>query len=217
MLLPRLFATGLWLAATAASTAMVWAATSIVAADVTDRPPSVVPHHDVVSELESGSPAAETTPTTTAPPPQSSTSTVPSRGRGPVAVSPDASVPDPAPSPSPQPGVTTAPSSPPTTATPPAAALPKPPPASPADPRPTATYSTTGGVVRVACSGLFIELLSAIPTNGYVANVVASGPGNVDVRFIGPGPDVSVKAVCFGQPIRYYEQSPPRRQAPGSS
>ena len=217
MLLSRLFAAGLWLAATVASTAMVWAATSIVAADVTDRPPSVIPHREVMSELASGPAAAETPPTTTAPTPQSPPSTVPTRGRGPVPASPDAPVPDAAPSETPQPGFTTAPfSAPPTTAAPPTGTPPEPRPTSPADPRPTATYSTSGGVVRVACSGFFIELISAIPANGYVADVVASGPGNVDVRFVGPGPDVSVKAVCFGQPIRYYEQSPPRR-APGSS
>jgi hypothetical protein len=67
----------------------------------------------------------------------------------------------------------------------------------------------------VACSGFFIDLVSAIPNSGYAVNVVAGGPANVDVHFVRPGQDVSVKAVCFGQPIRYYDQSPPR-QALGS-
>ncbi len=78
-------------------------------------------------------------------------------------------------------------------------------------PRPTATYSTSGGVVRVACSGFFIELLSAVPSNGYAKQVISAGPGNVDVRFVRSGQELSVKAICYGQPIRYYEQTPPRQ------
>jgi len=69
-------------------------------------------------------------------------------------------------------------------------------------------------VVRVACTGVFIELVSAIPANGYAVNVVADGPENVDVRFVGAGQELSVKAVCSGDPIRYYGPTPPRR-APG--
>jgi hypothetical protein len=71
-------------------------------------------------------------------------------------------------------------------------------------------------VVRVACNGFFIDLISAIPGNGYAVHVLAAGPANVDVHFVGSGQDVSVKAVCFGQPVRYYDQNPPR-QAPGPS
>ena len=67
----------------------------------------------------------------------------------------------------------------------------------------------------MACDGFFIELISAIPSNGYSVKVVAAGPGNVDVRFLRSGRELSVKAACFGQPFRYYEQSPPR-QAPSS-
>jgi len=70
-------------------------------------------------------------------------------------------------------------------------------------------------VVRVSCNGFFIELISAIPSNGYSVTVVASGPANVEVHFIGAGEDLSVKVVCFGQPIRYYDQAPPR-QRPGT-
>jgi hypothetical protein len=75
---------------------------------------------------------------------------------------------------------------------------------------PTGTYSTAGGVVRVSCNGLLISLVSAIPTNGFATNVVAAGPGNVDVHFVRPGQDLSVKAVCFGQPIRYDGAFPTR-------
>jgi len=46
--------TGLWLAASVGSTAVVWAATSIVAAEVTDRPSAVIAHADVVKEVEAG-------------------------------------------------------------------------------------------------------------------------------------------------------------------
>jgi len=70
-------------------------------------------------------------------------------------------------------------------------------------------------VVGVACNGFFIELVSAIPNNGYAVTVVASGPGNVDVRFVGRDEELSVKAFCFGEPIRYYEQSPAANQTPG--
>lgn len=72
-------------------------------------------------------------------------------------------------------------------------------------------------MVRVACNGFYIELLSAIPANGYQVNVVAGGPANVDVRFVGSSGEVSVKAACFGQPFRYYDQNPPPRQAPAPS
>ncbi len=65
-------------------------------------------------------------------------------------------------------------------------------------------------MVRVACSGYFIELISAIPSNGYSVKVVARGPANVEVHFLRSSEDLSVKAVCFGQPIRYYEQDPLR-------
>ena len=117
-----------------------------------------------------------------------------------------------------QPGVTI-PAPPPTNAVLSPAAGPQPapsPPTSKAAPRPTATYSTSGGVVRVACDGFFIELLSAIPATGYAVKEIADGPGNVDVRFVRPGQELSVKAICYGQPIRYYEQTPPR-QTSGST
>ncbi|PZS16505.1 MAG: hypothetical protein DLM54_11105 [Acidimicrobiales bacterium] len=68
-------------------------------------------------------------------------------------------------------------------------------------------------MVSVACNGFFIELTSAIPANGYSVKVVSGGPANVDVHFLATGQDISVKVVCFGQPIRYYDQSPPK-QAP---
>ena len=66
----------------------------------------------------------------------------------------------------------------------------------------------------MACNGFFISLISAIPSSGYAANVVAGGPANVEVHFVRSGQDVSVKAVCFGQPIRYYDLSPPPRPTP---
>ena len=193
----RLLAAALWLTATVMSTAVIWTATSVVAADVTDRPPSVVAHQDVLSELRSDAPAVETTTTSTP-----STSVPPARspGRGSVPAIAEAPVaPQPPP---PPPAVTVAPLPGPTTTAP---AAPNPPPVSPptVPPPQTATYSTSGGVVRVACNGFFIQLVSAIPTNGYAVEVRAAGPGNVDVLFVGPGPDVPVKVVCFGQPIRY--------------
>jgi len=193
-----LFAVGLWLAVTIASTAMVWTATSIVAADVTDRPAPVIAHQEVVSELASALPTSSTTtitrpgPTTTAPP--SGQSSAPPTG--PIAAPTTTQLR--------QPGAPVVPVVVPTTA---ATVTPAPRPITPvttAPPsRPTATYSTNGGVVGVACSGFFIELLSAIPRNGFAVKVVSGGPANVDVRFVGAGQDYPVRAVCFGGPIRY--------------
>ncbi len=203
-----MFTAGLWLAATVTSTAMVWAATSIVAADVTDRPPSAIAHADVVSELASGPSVVTTAPPVTVPTGTGSTTTVPVGGRSGATTGPTTTVR----AQTPQPTVTIAASSPPaTTATTAPAALPATRPAGPTTTvRPSATYSTTGGVVRVACNGFFIDLVSAIPNNGYSVKVVVSGPVNVEVHFVRSGQDVSVKAVCFSQPIRYYDQTPPR-------
>ncbi|HVF13395.1 MAG TPA: hypothetical protein VM942_02280 [Acidimicrobiales bacterium] len=192
-MLSRLFATGLWLAVTVASTAMVWMATSIVAADVTDRPAPVVAHRDVVSEL-----ASVTGPTTTTTVPSETPPTTVPPSRGPVATRPNPAVPVVPTSPTTVPAVTIAPLPPPAVAPPPAT-----PPTTQSPPLPTATYATSGGVVRVACNGVVIELIYAIPGDGYSVKVLASGPGNVDVVFSRPGQRVPVKVVCFGEPIRY--------------
>ncbi|MGI9033734.1 MAG: hypothetical protein ACR2HY_08680 [Acidimicrobiales bacterium] len=209
MALPRLLGAALWLVATLASTAMIWTATSIVAADVTDRPPSVVAHRDVVSELQSGPPATPAPPTSTAP--KLGSPTGPPADRGKASAGPSSTLP--ASSQSPQPG-TANPSPAPVPAAPgPTLSIPAGPPVSQPPSPPTATYSTNGGVVSVACNGFFIELTSAIPANGYSVKVVSGGPANVDVHFLATGQDISVKVVCFGQPIRYYDQSPPK-QAP---
>jgi len=211
MPLSRLLAVGLWLVVTLASTAMVWTATSIVAADVTDRPTPVVAHQEVVSELASGARVATTTPTTlsisTGP-----AATVPPAGRPSSVAAPGVSVPTPGSTPtSSPPGRPTAVAAPAVVPTAPVVTVPAPPPAprpiipvaSQGPTRPTATYSTTGGEVNVACSGILIELVSAIARNGYRVRIVSGGPGNVDVHFVGSGQDMSVKAVCFGEPIRY--------------
>src|SRR5947209_419700 len=50
----RLFAVGLWLCVTAAATTIVWAGTSTVAADLTDRPAPVVPHCDLLDGRRRG-------------------------------------------------------------------------------------------------------------------------------------------------------------------
>lgn len=211
MVLSRVLAVGLWLSVTVASTAMVWAATSIVAADVTDRPSAVVAHADVVSALASAPTVSTTAPaTTTTLRPAGTTTSLAPRGQAPAGAGTTV--------PPRSPVVTVgpvAPLPPPTTALPPPTAPPTPP-TTQAPARPTATYATVGGVVRVACSGLLIDLLYAIPNNGYSVRVPVNGPVNVEVEFVGPGDDVSVKAVCFGQPIRYTEPTPPRR-GPGSS
>jgi len=180
----------MWLGVTAVSTGMVWAATSIVASDVTDRPAPVVAHRDVVNQRASGAagpaPASTTSTTVRRPPPTTTTrpapaTTTPRAGSGTSTTVAHTVAPTPTAPPTTVPATTTTVASP-----------------------ATATFSTAGGSVRVACSNtVFITLVSAIPANGYAVIVYAAGPANVDVHFVGQGQDLSVKAVCFGQPFRY--------------
>ena len=192
--MPRVFAVGLWIVATLISTAIVWTATSTVAADVTDRPAPVVPRRDVVSELATVPSTRATTTTTTPPAPTSTTR-------------PRTTVPRNSPTTAPAPP-TTQPAAPTTTAVarPPATS----PPTTQAPSRPTATFPTAGGVVRVACDGILIQLLSATPADGWSAIVASRGPVNVEVNFVRLGQTATVKAVCFGQPIRYFGDTPAR-------
>jgi hypothetical protein len=191
--MPRLVAVGLWLVATLISTAIVWTATSTVAADVTDRPAPVVPRREVVSELAT---VPSTTTTSTTPAPTTSTTrgvrTTVARNAPTTAAAPP----------------TTRPATPSTTvaAPPPVTTTPTTRPPS----GPTATYPTAGGVVRVMCDGVFIQLLSATPADGWSALVVDRGPITVEVQFVRPGQTATVKAVCFGQPIRYFGDIPLR-------
>jgi hypothetical protein len=185
--MPRLFAVGLWLVATLISTTIVWTATSTVAADVTDRPAPVVPRRDVVSALATVPPT--TTTSTTRPPPATSTTrvvrTTVARNAPTTATSPPTTRP-------PAPATTVA-------APPPATTTTTKPPGGP-----TATYSTAGGVVRVACDGLLIQLLSATPADGWSTVIVSRGPVTVEVHFLRFAQVATVKAACFGQPVRYY-------------
>jgi hypothetical protein len=190
--MPRLFAVGLWLVATLISTAIVWTATSTVAADVTDRPAPVVPRRDVVSALATV--PSTTTSTTTKPPATTSTTRV-------VRTTVARSTPTTAAAPP-----TTRPAAPATTV-----AAPRPVTTTSttrAPSGPTATYPTAGGVVRVVCDGIFIHLLSATPADGWSALVVTGGPLTVEVRFLRLGQVATVKAVCFGQPVRYFGEAP---------
>ena len=200
------------LALAAGAGALGRAGEAIPAAEAVALPAAPAPAPALASASEPGPP-----PSSVAPPPDPAPS-VPSPTPPPVPVpDPAGSAGTPAPTP-PAPARAGAPTAPlppaSTTMTTVAAVAPSPPPASPPTtrpaPRPTATYSTNGGVVRVACSGFFIELLSAVPANGYAMKVLAKGPGNVDVRFTRSGQELSVKAVCYGEPIRYFDQTPSR-------
>src|ERR687893_2610896 len=95
MPLRRFFAVGLWLLVTASATAIVWAGTSTVAADLTDRPPPVVDRGDVVTALESGSPEAKTAPGITTPANDGSPSAGPSGGPGSAPGAPNPQAPGP--------------------------------------------------------------------------------------------------------------------------
>ena len=188
--MPRLVSVGLWLLATLVSTAIVWTATSTVAADVTDRPARVVPRRDVVSALATVPTTAITTTTTrpAAPPPTPRARTTVPRNAPTTAPAPPTTRPAPATTVAPPPPVTT------TTTKAPSG--------------PTATYPTAGGVVRVVCDGILIHLLSATPADGWSVVVVTGGPLTVEVRFLRLGQVATVKAVCFGQPIRYFGDIP---------
>lgn len=205
----RLLAVAIWLCVTASATAIVWTGTSAVVADLTDRPPPVVAHGEVVTALESGASDAKTAPGITTPDASRSTPTVPSDR------------PPPASAGTPAPGSSGAQTAPPGAPTPPPPPPPPPrppsgPPPTQPPPQPTASYSTAGGVVTVACNGyFFIDLISATPRHGYRVDVVSGGPYYVEVHFVRAGQDEPVWAFCLGQPIRTYEQ--PRRQGPGSS
>ena len=205
----RLLAVGLWLGVTAIATAVVWAGTSTVAADLTDRPPPVVAHRDVVEALQPGEPGAKTEPGITTPGAGASTSTVPSGAPRSAAPAGDA----------PAPGASGSPAQPPSVAAPvpsttPPTTRPPSPPTTQAPQRPTATYSTAGGSATVGCTGPFhflAELVSATPANGYAVNVVSAGPYYVEVHFVRPGRDEPLWVYCMGQPIRAYGGFPQGR------
>jgi len=204
--LRRFFALGLWVCVTAVATAIVWAGTSTVAADLTDRPAPLVAHHDVVSALESGDTGTQTAPGITTPEANASAPASPDSS-GSAIGAPGATSSPPPPAATPSPGVV----SPPEPVAPPVTGAPSPP-TTQAPKGPTATYSTAGGMVTVACvNGFFIELVSATPGNGYSAQVVSAGPYYVEVHFVRPGRDEPVWAFCIGQPRRAYGGS----QIPG--
>ncbi|MGH9281356.1 MAG: hypothetical protein ACRD0S_00300 [Acidimicrobiales bacterium] len=192
----RLLTAGIWLATTAAATAMVWTATSVVAGDVTDRPPTVVAPREVAQALRE-----EVTPAGTAPPasapgsPTSTTSRPPEPPPPPVGATQSQA---PAPTLPPSTASTTT-----TTTT-----LPGPTTTLPPAPDPTATFSTSGGVVTAACSGFFIRLVAATPADGYAVEVLDRGPASVHAHFVRrAGQDVRVRLVCFGgRPIRIPDQ-----------
>jgi hypothetical protein len=214
----RLFAVGLWLCVTAAATAIVWAGTSTVAADLTDRPAPVIAHRDVVAALQPGASEPETTPGITTPGKDTSVSSA-STGAPGAPGSPPAAANTEVPGRSGPPGPPPAATTPTPNVTPPTTRQGSPPSAPPTTQppqRPTAAYSTAGGVVTVACNGdFFIELLSATPRNGYAANVVTAGPYYVEVHFVRGGQDDPVWAFCLGQPIRAYGGAPRSPHAPG--
>jgi cytoskeletal protein RodZ len=201
----RYLAAGIWLALTVAATLIVWAAVSVVAADVTDRPAPVVPHRDVVVALQAGSASSSETTTT------ASATTTTTRSARPVPATtatprtPTTSAPGgtgaaggPAVA---APTTTTVATSAPTTRAP---VHPPSPPTTLAPTAGTAAYSNTGGTVAVACSGFnFIRLVTALPNDGFQAVVFSSGPFFVQVNFVGAGGNLPVAAICiFGQPFQ---------------
>ena len=202
----RSLAAGIWLALTVTATVIVWAAVSVVAADVTDRPAPVIAHHDVVVALQR--PTTTTPAATSATAPRNTPSSVSLPiARGPVTTAAARSGPPTTKAPAVLPPATVA--TPPTTKAPP---RPTGATTTVAPPVGTATYATAGGVVAVACTGFnSIRLVAALPNDGFQAIVVLPGPLAVQVTFVAPGRNISVSATCFfGQPLEYTKgQSPP--------
>jgi cytoskeletal protein RodZ len=202
----RYFAAGIWLALTVAATLIVWTAVSVVAADVTDRPAPVVAHHDVIVALAGGSATTTTSTTSGSAPPTTRIiplTTVPRATKSPSPTLPRAAISTPT-----NPVPTTVTPTSPTTRPP---VRPAAPPTTVAPAGATATYSTTGGVLVVACTGYYtIRLVAALPNDGYQALVLTAGPNFVSVDFATSGRSLLVSAACFfGQPFEYTNQSGP--------
>jgi hypothetical protein len=202
----RSIAAGIWLALTVTATLIVWAAVSVVAADVTDRPAPVVAHRDVVVALQAGSGETTTTDTTTTAVPRAAPAATTVAPRVATATTtPERTVVTIAP-PVGQATTTTAPRATTTTTKPPVH-----PPTTPPFAGGTATYSTAGGVVAVGCTGpSSIRLIAALPADGYQALVTPGGTLFVQVNFVSPARTVSVSAVCFfGQPFESEKTTTP--------
>lgn len=198
MPLRRFLTVALWLATTASATGLAWAATSVVAGDVTDRPAPVVAQREVVEALRADPPAVTTPSTTQAPPP--------------ATPDPDPPAPSTAPAepPSPLPAMPTTTVAPPvSTTTAPVAVTTTVPPVAGTPPTPTGAFSSAGGVVTVTCTGFFIRLVTASPADGYAVEVLDRGPATVDVHFSRSGEEVRIRLVCFGGgAIRIPDQHP---------
>lgn len=213
----RYLAAGIWLALTVTATAIVWAAVSVVAADVTDRPAPVVAHRDVVVALGgSSAPSGLATtavpkvpPTVTTRPADAVTTTtapVGRRGAPVTAAATTTTPPSPTTTKAPTPTTVAPTTVPPTTAPP-----------TTAPPGATATYSTDGGAVGVACTGFnSIRLVVALPNDGYQAIVTSGGPYFVQVNFVGHGRNVPVGAACvFDVPFEFTQFNQGGTGSPG--
>jgi hypothetical protein len=69
----------------------------------------------------------------------------------------------------------------------------------------SATYSSPGGVIAVACTAFdTIRLVAALPYDSFQAVVINAGPYYVEVNFAGNGANYPVFAACFfGQPFQF--------------
>ncbi len=190
----------LWVAATVVATALAWAAVSLVAAGVTERPPPVLPQARVAAALGDAFTVSRQAP----PPPQSGTGAASgaARASGPVPPASPAvgsALPGPGQPSSPDRGaepVSGASSrtdgsegSPPTTAGSPTSTAP---------PSTSRTFSTAGGSVTVSCQGSAISLVAATPQDGYAVTVSNAGPEEVEVHFTSDRNESEVKATCVG-------------------
>jgi hypothetical protein len=183
----RLLLVASWILTTMVATAVCAAGVSLVTRDVTESHPPALRSADVVALL------AEPGPTSTAV--ASSATVVPTS----ALPGDDAATTSPPPSAPP-------PTAPPTSATDGATAPPTAPP--PTEPPPSvdavaSTFRAAGGSVTARCTGERIELLSAMPLDGYRFVVASAGPAVVSVWFDGRDAKDEVSVGCRdGAPVR---------------
>lgn len=191
----------LWVAATVVATALAWAAVSLVAAGVTERPPPVLPQARVAAALGDAFTVSRQAP----PAPHQSGPAVSSgaaRPSGPVPPSGPAvgsALPGAGQTSSPYRGAE--PVSGASSRTDGSEGSPQAnagSPTSTAPPSTSRTFSTAGGSVTVSCQGSAISLVAATPQDGYAVTVSNAGPEEVEVHFTSDRNESEVKATCVG-------------------
>ncbi|MGV8850405.1 MAG: hypothetical protein ACOH16_12785 [Propionibacteriaceae bacterium] len=85
-----------------------------------------------------------------------------------------------------------------TTTTPPKTSLPTTKPPAATQTPVVRTWTVTGGVTSVACTGQVISLLSASPKDGWRVKIEGRGPDQVKLEFVTGEREVKLTATCVG-------------------